>query len=145
MKVGTLSDKLARVLFIYWNTTHTTTGIFPAELMFGRRLQSWFDLIKPSLEAHFEHKQLQQKRWQDQHAHVHVFSTRDKVYAKKFRPGQEWLPRTITLITGPVSYTVMWKLVMAGPWDGTRTTFVSIQVHCCLLPSPPQWATTHLL
>ena len=34
---GTISDRLARFLFQYRNTPHTTTGLIPAELLLGRR------------------------------------------------------------------------------------------------------------
>ena len=37
---GSLNDKLARVLFQYRNTPHTTTGMIPAELLMGRTLRS---------------------------------------------------------------------------------------------------------
>ena len=106
MKEGTISDKLARFLFAYRTTPHTTTGVSPAELMFSRRLQSRFDLMKPSLEAHVEHKQLQQKKAHDQHARDRMFSTGDQVYVRNFGPGHVWLPGTVTLVSGPLSYTV---------------------------------------
>ena len=40
MKEGTISDKIARFLFSYRNLPHSTTGVSPAELMFGRQLRS---------------------------------------------------------------------------------------------------------
>ena len=33
---GTLSDRIAKLLFTYRNTPHTTTGMTPAELSMGR-------------------------------------------------------------------------------------------------------------
>lgn len=35
MKVGTISDKIARFLFSYRNIQHSSTGVLPAEQMFG--------------------------------------------------------------------------------------------------------------
>ena len=49
MQEGTLSDRIARFLFTYRNTPQTTTGISPAEFLFGRRLRSRLDLLKPDL------------------------------------------------------------------------------------------------
>ena len=36
-----------RFLFNYRLTPHSTTGVSPAELMFGRRLRSRLDLLQP--------------------------------------------------------------------------------------------------
>ena len=41
--------KLQRFLFTYRCIPHSTTGVPPAELLMGRRLQSALDLLKPSL------------------------------------------------------------------------------------------------
>ena len=60
MKRGTVSDKLTRFLYRYGNTPHSMTGFPPAELLFGRRLQTRLDLLKPSLESRVEYKQAQQ-------------------------------------------------------------------------------------
>nr|XP_022911581.1 uncharacterized protein K02A2.6-like [Onthophagus taurus] len=38
---------LCRYLFDYRNTAHCTTGVSPAELMFGRKLKTRFDIILP--------------------------------------------------------------------------------------------------
>ena len=68
MKEGTISDKIARFLFSYRNLPHSTTGVSPAELMFGRQLRSQLDLLKPSLESRVQHNQQRQKEGHDQHA-----------------------------------------------------------------------------
>ena len=46
----TLTDRLSRVLLIYRITPQSTTGIAPAELLFGRNLRSKLDLFKPSAD-----------------------------------------------------------------------------------------------
>ena len=68
MKEGTISDKIARFLFSYRNLPHSTTGVSPTELMFGRQLRSRLDLLKPSLESRVEDNQQRQKEGHDQHA-----------------------------------------------------------------------------
>ena len=44
---GDIQKKLDRFLFKYRNTPHVTTGVNPAELMFGRKIRTVFDLLKP--------------------------------------------------------------------------------------------------
>ena len=46
---GTIHDKIARVLFQYRMTPHSTTGVTPAELLLGRNLRSLLDLLKPNI------------------------------------------------------------------------------------------------
>lgn len=44
---GTLSAKVAKVLFSYRVAPHTTTGLSPAELLLGRKLHCTLDSIHP--------------------------------------------------------------------------------------------------
>ena len=46
---GNIEDKLARFLFQYRITPHTTTGQSPAELLMGRRPRSYLDILKPNI------------------------------------------------------------------------------------------------
>jgi len=46
MTVGNIEDKLARFLFQYRITPHTTTGQSPAELLMGRRPRSHLDILR---------------------------------------------------------------------------------------------------
>ena len=68
MKEGSLVDKIVKVLFAYCNTPRMTTGIAPAEILFGNRLRSHLDLIKPDPQARICQKQQIQKQHHDQHA-----------------------------------------------------------------------------
>ena len=106
MAEGTLSDRIARFLFQYRNTPHTTTGMIPAELLMGRRLRSRLDLIKPSLDQRVQDKQGHQKRQHDIHAKQRNLVEGERVYLKNHRSGDSWLPGEICKATGPVSYTV---------------------------------------
>ena len=62
LKKGTLSDRLAHILFYNHITPQSTTGLSPAKLLQNRRLRSRLDLIKPDLQARIEKKQYQQSR-----------------------------------------------------------------------------------
>ena len=48
---GTVDLKLARFLFNHRITPHSTTGMSPSELMFGRQLNTRFDLLQRQLDS----------------------------------------------------------------------------------------------
>ena len=48
--VGPLETRLLRFLFKYKVTSQATTGIAPAELLMGRRLQTPLDMLYPSVK-----------------------------------------------------------------------------------------------
>ena len=106
MTEGSLSNKLARFLFHYRNTPHSTTGMIPAELLMGRKLRSRLDLVKPNLQQYARDKQ-EHQRWQhDLHATQRTFGEGEEVFVKNHRAGDPWLPGEIIKVTGPVSYMV---------------------------------------
>ena len=57
-----LNTCIARFLFRYRITPHTTTGTSPAELLFGRIPQSHLDLLKPTLVEKVHTKQGNRKK-----------------------------------------------------------------------------------
>ena len=60
LKDVTILNRLARFLFSYRYTLHSTTGLPPAKLMFGRNLHTRFDQIQPDVSARVEKQQLRQ-------------------------------------------------------------------------------------
>ena len=106
MTAGSISTGLARVLFTYSITPQRTTEVSPAEFLLGRSARTRLDLLKLHTAKRVERKQLQQKAAHDAKAKSRTFRVGDKVYAKNFGTGSEWLPGEITGTTGPVSYTV---------------------------------------
>ena len=56
-----LEEKLAKVLFSYRATPQSTTGMSPAELLYGRRLRGKLDLLKPDVAARVRQQQARQK------------------------------------------------------------------------------------
>lgn len=101
-----LETKLSRFLFQYRITPHTTTGVSPAEMLFGRRPKSHLDLLHPDIEERVVRGQDTQKLRRDQHAKDRVFQPGDHVYVKNFATGLPWLPGVIQHQTGPVSFVV---------------------------------------
>ena len=98
--------RMARVLFQYRITPHSTTGVSPAELLMGQRIRSHLDLVQPNLSNQVELKQEAQKQYHDRHAKSRVFELGNKVFVKNPSSGPPWLSGDIIQIRGPVSYTV---------------------------------------
>ena len=53
---GCLSDRIAKLLFTYHRTLHSTTGVSPAKLLIGRDPKSRLDLLKPDISCRVEAK-----------------------------------------------------------------------------------------
>ena len=103
---GSLESRLARFLLNYRTTPHSSTGLSPSELMFGRRLRTRLDLLKPDLSRTVRAHQEHQKKTHDAHARHRDLAIGTTVYVKNFRQGPPWLPGVIKEPRGPVSYTV---------------------------------------
>lgn len=56
-----LTDRIARLLFEYRRMPHTTTGVSPVELVFGRQLHSRLLLVHPAVQQKVFEKQARQK------------------------------------------------------------------------------------
>jgi len=87
MQEGTLSDRIARFLFTYRNTPQTTTGMSPAELLFGRRLRSRLDLLKPDLYKRVEREQERKKEAHERHSQDRSFQEGDEVNDRTYSHG----------------------------------------------------------
>ena len=108
MQDGNLTDKIAKFLFKYRITPHTTTGVPPAELLMGRKLRSRLDLMQPSLTSRVQQSQMTQKKNHDTKKPYRQFAEGDLVYAENFSTniGTKWLPGKIDEVTGPLSYVI---------------------------------------
>ena len=103
---GDIETRLARFLFQYRITPHTTTGTSPSELLFGRRLRSHLDLLRPQLRSRVQRNQERQKDTHDRGTRFRTFQPDDMVYIRNFGQGEKWLPATVVNIQGPLSYVV---------------------------------------
>lgn len=108
MTKGDLQSKVARVLFRYRVTKHSTTGKTPAELMFGRNLKTHLDLLHPGTNHadRVRDAQEKQKLYGDMHSHFRSFNPGDPVYVVNFGQGLRWIPGVVTEVLGPVTYMV---------------------------------------
>ena len=102
-----IQDTLDRFLFNYRLTPHSTTGVSPAELMFGRRLRSRLDLLWPadSVASRVSRKQLSQRRSHSGSSRSVDLSPGSPVMIRDYTPGgSKWSPSTVVSQTGPLSY-----------------------------------------
>ena len=106
LSLGTLSDRISRMLLQYRITPHTTTGVPPAELLLGKKPRSRLDMLKPRLNETVQDKQNRQKENHDKSSRVRHFAVGEEVFVKNHRKGQNWLPGKITGSSGPLSFQV---------------------------------------
>ena len=104
----TLQTRVARFLFHYRTTPHTTTGISPAELMMGRRLRTHMSCLLPDTASRVANKQESQKQYHDRNtkpskqlAEGQIVLVRD-FSATKTR----WVSGRIKHKSGPMSYSI---------------------------------------
>ena len=106
LREGSVKDRVARFLFTYRNAPQSTTGNSPAELLFGRKLNTRFDQLKPDLLTTVQKNQQRQKFNHDNHSSQRSIKEGDLVYTRNYSAGQMWLPGKIVKQTGPVSFLV---------------------------------------
>jgi transposase InsO family protein len=87
---GTIEEKIAKFLFNYRLTPHSTTGESPCELMFGRKIRSRWDLLKPNLQMKVQFKQAKQQLYDDRNSKIRNLQEGDKVWIKNFRGNKKW-------------------------------------------------------
>ena len=92
LKEGSVDRKLSHFLFKYRITPQSSTGISPAELMFGHRLRTLFYNMHPEKVRDV---QLQQAKRHDVRVKAREFVIGDLVYAQNYRQGPKWLPGVI--------------------------------------------------
>ena len=107
LKDGSIDTKLARFLFKYRMTPQSSTSISPAELMFGRRLRTQFDNLRPDLSKKARDAQLRQAKGHDVRTKPREFKVGELVYARNYGQGPKWLPGEIVEKQGSTLYTVL--------------------------------------
>ena len=84
MTQGTLKQKLARLLFSYRTTPHSTTSVSSAELLMNRKLKSALDLLNPRLSDKVVSAQNRQVAAHDKRVQARSFSLGDLVYVRNY-------------------------------------------------------------
>ena len=103
----TIEEKLAKFLFKYRITPHSTTGVSPSKLLMGRCLKCRLDNSFSNISHRIEEKHSKQKEGHDNKKVARSFVVGDLVYVEDFTPSKhKWIPGTIAKVTGPVSYVV---------------------------------------
>ena len=97
---------IERFLFNYRMTPHATTGVSPAELMFGRKLRSRLDLLWPmeQVPSRVASKQESQKELYTKKPRQTLFPSESSVMIRNYASGPKWIPGNIEEPTGPISY-----------------------------------------
>ena len=106
VKEGSLESRIAKVLFTYRTTPHSTTGRAPAELLLGRIPRTRLDLLFPTPVTQVEEKQSQQKRAHDTTARARTLAIGQAVFVRNFPAGNAWIPARVIAQAGPVSFIV---------------------------------------
>ena len=68
---------------------HTSVGVSPAELTFGRRLDTPLDNLHPDMGKKVRQQQKMQKKAHDRRARPKEFTLGDLVYAKNYSAGSK--------------------------------------------------------
>ena len=101
-----LETRISKFLFWYRVTPHSTMGVPPSELLFGRVPHSLLDLPKPDLSTKVQKRQEAQKANYDRHAKEQTFKEGNAVFVKDFPTGKNWFSGSVTEVHGPLSYHV---------------------------------------
>ena len=91
-----LETLISRFLFQYRLKIHTTTGVFPAELLMNRRPHSGLDLLHPDVSSQVCDCQGTQMANHDCHSCQRKFVIGESVSVRNQGTGPPWLPGTIT-------------------------------------------------
>ena len=104
---GDMKTRIARFLFHYRNTPHSTTGVSPAEMLLRRQSRSHLNIMRPNISSNIQFKQLKQKVTHDHHVKNRKFVVDDPVFVRIFATsGSTWLPGTIVEARGGLTFHV---------------------------------------
>ena len=105
-----MRHRLAKFLFRYRTTRHSTTDVTPAEFMVKRHLRTKSSLIKPNLAQVVENKQEKQKMYKDLKCkRERSFARNDSVRVRNPRANSKtdtWIPGTVIKVCRRRPYVV---------------------------------------
>lgn len=97
--------ELQQFLFSYRNTRVRATGQSPAEIMFGTRLRTRLDLLKPDVRGNLSDAAVRYKLQHDRHARDREFAVSELVWCWSESAGK-FVPGVVTKRTSHTSYNV---------------------------------------
>ena len=100
-----LQTNIAKFLLAYRNTAHSTTGEPPSVLFLGRPLRTRLDLVKPDLPRKVLNRQIDQARAKER-SPTRQLSIGQTVLARNYTGKDKWLPGTVQVKPGPLSYKI---------------------------------------
>ena len=104
---GSLRERVIKFLTKSRSLPHSTTGVSPAELMFGRKMKTHLDLLHPTLHKKVTEQQMMQKHQHDKNTVNRDMSVGDSVFTRNFsNQGNTWIPGTVSEKTGTYSYRI---------------------------------------
>ena len=104
-KKGTINKKVQRFLMAYCTTAHSATNCTPAELLFGRRLRTALDIIKPGFSNNME-KNRNDMICRAQNRRMRECSDGQEVFIRNFGVGSRWISEGIVNSSGPVTWLI---------------------------------------
>ena len=105
--VGSIQERICKFLTKYRSLPHSTTGLSPSELLFGRKMRTHLDLIHPNLQSRVSKRQQNQKNVHDRHSSEREISVGDHVFVQNFSGrGEKWLSGLVIEKTGPYSFKI---------------------------------------
>ena len=96
---------LARYLLHQHVTPSATEGLSPAELLMGRALRTTLDALRPDKDTH-RSLQTDCTSTPEVPSPTRSFQNGERVYARNFGSGPDWIPAIVSSQEGPVTYTV---------------------------------------
>ena len=105
--VGSIQERICKFLTKYRSLPHSTTGLSPSELLFGRKMRTHLDLIHPNLISRVNKCQQRQKNVHDRHSSEREISVGDQVFVENFSGrGEKWVSGLVIEKTGPYSFKI---------------------------------------
>ena len=102
---STIHTHVSCFLSQYRITPHSTTGVTPAEMLFGHQPRTRLDLLRPDISNQVQSRQQSQKSHHGQRARERKFQTGDTVSVHNFTDNT-WISGVIEKQNGPLSYYV---------------------------------------
>ena len=136
-----LQARVNKFLFKYCTTPQTTTGVCPAELLMGRKLQTHLDLLVPDIRERVRKRQNLQKHSRDLHAQDKQFQENNPVLAKNFSRGPPWITGKVLKESGATTFQVELPdgQVIRRHVDQLKHNRLTFKFHCNHADTDEQW------